>query len=152
MGRDSNLLPVILPKLRHIKFGRQDITQTEEYNIQNTAEVSNQEANFTSTRFVKARIFVTSQCYPDRGNLPWLRFFLTWLRFFLPWLRFFRAFSSVVSQMPGWNTQRRGTARTLPNFCVALCIFCVVLCIFCVVLCVVCICVLNNCHRVATQL
>ena len=27
----------------------------------------------------------------------------------------FRAFSSVVRQMPGYNSQRRGTARTLPN-------------------------------------
>jgi len=36
--------------------------------------------------------------------------------------------------MPGQNRQRRGTARTLPNFCVVLCIFCVVLYIFCVVL------------------
>jgi hypothetical protein len=85
------------------------------------------------------------------------------------WLRFFRAFSPVVRQMPGWCPQRRGTARTLPSFfvalcivCVALCIFCFVLCIFCVVLCdvcfvtfivlFVCICVMNNCHRVATQL
>jgi hypothetical protein len=33
----------------------------------------------------------------------------------LPWLRFFRAFSSVVKQIPGYNSQRRGTARTLPN-------------------------------------
>ena len=33
----------------------------------------------------------------------------------LPWLRFFRAFSSVVRQMPGYNSQRRGTARTLPK-------------------------------------
>ena len=47
----------------------------------------------------------------------------------LPWLRFFRAFSSVVRQMPRQNSQRRGTASTLPNFCVVLCIFCV-LCIF----------------------
>jgi hypothetical protein len=64
--------------------------------------------------------------------------------------------------MPGWYPQRRGTARTLPNFFVALCIFYVALCIFCVVLFIVCfvtfpvlfvcICVLNNCHRVATQL
>jgi hypothetical protein len=30
------------------------------------------------------------------------------------WLRCFRAFSSVVRQMPGYNSQRRGTARTLP--------------------------------------
>jgi len=33
----------------------------------------------------------------------------------LPWLRFFRAFSSVVRQMPGYTSQRRGTVRTLPN-------------------------------------
>jgi len=33
----------------------------------------------------------------------------------LPWLRFFRNFSSVVRQMPGYNSQRRGTARTLPK-------------------------------------
>jgi len=31
----------------------------------------------------------------------------------LPWLRFFRASSSVVRQMSGYNSQRRGTARTL---------------------------------------
>jgi len=33
----------------------------------------------------------------------------------LPWLRFFRAFSSIVRQMLGYNSQRRGTARTLPK-------------------------------------
>jgi hypothetical protein len=33
----------------------------------------------------------------------------------LPWLRFFRAFSSVVRQTPGYTSQRRGTARTLPK-------------------------------------
>ena len=51
----------------------------------------------------------------------------------LPWLRFFRAFSSVVRQMPGYNSQRRGTPRTLPNFlcCSMYCVFCVVLCIVC---------------------
>jgi hypothetical protein len=58
-----------------------------------------------------------------------------------PWLRFFRAFSSVVRQMPGYNSPRRGTARTVPiYFCVVLCVFCVVLCIvFCVVLCIFCV-------------
>jgi hypothetical protein len=30
-------------------------------------------------------------------------------------LRFFRVFSSVVRQMPGLFSQRRGTVRTLPN-------------------------------------
>jgi hypothetical protein len=65
----------------------------------------------------------------------------------LPWLRFFRAFSSVVRQMPGYNSQRRGTARTLPKF---LCcsIYCFVS--FCVLF--VCKCVLYYCQRVATQL
>jgi hypothetical protein len=70
-------------------------------------------------------------------------------------LRFFRAFFSVVRQMPGWCPQRRGTARTLPNFFVSLCIFCVVLCDVCFVtfpVLFVCIYVLNSCHRVATQL
>ena len=43
--------------------------------------------------------------------------------------------------------QRRGTARTLPNFCVV-CIVCFVS--FSVLF--VCICVLYYCHRVATQL
>jgi len=58
----------------------------------------------------------------------------------LPWLRFFRAFSSVVRQMPGYNSQRRGTARTLPKLSVLFCVLSV------------CKCVLYYCHRVATQL
>jgi hypothetical protein len=33
----------------------------------------------------------------------------------LPLLRFFRAFSSVARQMPGYNSQRWGTVRTLSN-------------------------------------
>ena len=33
----------------------------------------------------------------------------------LPWLRFLRAFSSVVRQMSGYNSQRRGTPRTIPS-------------------------------------
>jgi hypothetical protein len=33
----------------------------------------------------------------------------------LPWLRFFRAFSSVVRQMPGYTSQRRGTVHNLSN-------------------------------------
>jgi hypothetical protein len=76
----------------------------------------------------------------------------------LPWLRFFRAFSSVVRQMPKYNSPRRGTPRTVSiYFCVVLCIvFCVVpgivfvlfcvlflccsmYCLFCVVLCTVCV-------------
>jgi hypothetical protein len=58
----------------------------------------------------------------------------------LPWLRFFRAFSSVARQMPGYNSQSGGTARTLPKLIV----------LFCVLF--VCKCVLYYCHRVATQL
>jgi hypothetical protein len=47
----------------------------------------------------------------------------------LPSLRFFRAFSSVVRQIPGYTTQRGGTARTLPWVnCIVLCI---VLCRLC---------------------
>ena len=66
----------------------------------------------------------------------------------LPSLRFFRAFSSVVRQMPEYNSQRRGTARTLPNCCVVLCIvWFVSFCVF-----FVCKCVLHCCHQVATQL
>jgi len=66
----------------------------------------------------------------------------------LPWLRVFRAFPSVVRQMPGYNTQRRGTVRNLPNFCVVLYIVCFVS--FYILF--VCKCVLYCCHRVATQL
>jgi hypothetical protein len=73
----------------------------------------------------------------------------------LSWLRFFHAFSSVVRQMPGYNSPSRGTARTLPKFLCCSQNFCVVLCIvsfvsFCVLF--VCKCVLYNCHWVATQL
>jgi hypothetical protein len=62
--------------------------------------------------------------------------FIVWLYVYvwLPWLAFFRAFSSVVRQMPRWCPQRRGMARTLPNFFAVLCFFCVALCIFCFVL------------------
>ena len=74
--------------------------------------------------------------------------FLFYVYVWLPWLRFFRAFSSAVRKMSGYNPQRRGTARTLPNFCVVLCIVCFVS--FSVLF--VCICVLNYRHRVATQL
>ena len=98
--------------------------------------------------------------------LFWMRFFylteilLTWLSVFYsdwnfttlsevfpiltevfpPWLKFFHAFSSVVRQVPGCNSQRRGTARTLPKLIV----------LFCVLF--VCKCVLYCYHRVSTQL
>ena len=65
----------------------------------------------------------------ERGfSVLWLRFFSAdwgssvlwqifpcWLRFYRTSLRFFRAFSSVVRQMPGYNSQRRGKAHTLPS-------------------------------------
>jgi hypothetical protein len=58
----------------------------------------------------------------------------------LPGLRVFCAFSSVVRQMPEYNSQRWGTGHTLPKLIV----------LFCVLF--VCNCVLYYCHRVSTQL
>jgi hypothetical protein len=58
--------------------------------------------------------------------------------------------------MPGYNSQRRGTARILPylscsTYCLFLC--CSVYCLFlCRSVLFVCKCVLYNCHQVATQL
>ena len=43
----------------------------------------------------------------------------------LHWLRFFLAFSSVVRQMPGYNSQRQGTARTLRSmYCLCVNVYC----------------------------
>ena len=53
---------------------------------------------------------------------------------------FFPAFSSVVRQMPGYNSQIRGTARTVPELIVSFCVL------------FVCKCVLYYCHWVSTQL
>jgi hypothetical protein len=72
-------------------------------------------------------------------------------------LRFFRAFSSVVRQIPGYNSQRRGTARTsqISSFFL-LCMFnflivmYVPFSIFRVLF--MCKCVLYYCHRVSTEL
>jgi hypothetical protein len=67
---------------------------------------------------------------------------------YISWLRFFRPFSSVMRQMPGHNSQRRGTARTLPKFlcfsyfCIVLCIVCFVSFVYYVCMCVrACVCV-----------
>jgi hypothetical protein len=69
----------------------------------------------------------------------------------LPWLRFFRTFSSVVRQMPGYNSQRRDTVRTLPNYLIVLfCVLFVLVVLFYVLF--VCKCVLYYCHWVSTQL
>jgi hypothetical protein len=56
-------------------------------------------------------------------------------------------FSSVVRQMPGYNSQRRDTARTLPKFLGCSMFLFLSFCIL-----FVCKCVLYCCHRVATQL
>jgi hypothetical protein len=52
-------------------------------------------------------------------------------KFRLPWLRFFRVFSSVVKQMPGHNSQKRGTAHTLPKLIVLFCVLFVCKCVLC---------------------
>jgi hypothetical protein len=57
----------------------------------------------------------------------------------LPWLRVFRAFSSVVRQMPGYNSQRRGMDSILRKLIVFYVLF-------------VCKCILYYCHWVSTQL
>ena len=79
-------------------------------------------------------------------------------------MRFFRAFSSVVRQMPGFNSQSRGTVRTLKLVVTVLCyrlyscvvvivllLFVSVLLLF-VLIYVLKLCVLHHCHRVLTQL
>ena len=66
----------------------------------------------------------------------------------LPWLRVFLAISSVVMQMPGYNSQRRGRVRTIPKL-----IGCSVYCLCVNVYCTVLYCtVLYYCHQVSTQL
>ena len=88
---------------------------------------------------------------PDRG------FSVPWLSFSVP-DRFLRDFSSVVRQMLGYNSHRRGTARTLPNYVVwplwvriSESLPTKLLIVLSYVL-FVCKCVLYYCHRVSTQL
>jgi len=52
--------------------------------------------------------------------------------FGLLWLRFFRAFSSVVRQMPGYNSQRRGTVRTFPKL-IVLFVYCLCVNVYCTI-------------------
>jgi hypothetical protein len=69
----------------------------------------------------------------------------------LPWRRLFRVFPSVVRQMPGYTSQRRGTVRILPSSWIVLFyVLFVSIVLFYVLL--VCKCVLYYYHRVATQL
>ena len=68
--------------------------------------------------FVKLCIFIVmfmySHCYVC--SVLYILFFIVPTgTLWLPWLRFFRGFSSVVRHMPGYNSQRRGTAHTLPT-------------------------------------
>jgi hypothetical protein len=87
---------------------------------------------------------------PDRShaNVPNINFHRASWHYSATLMRVFRAFSSVVRQKPGYNSQRRGTARTLPKLFVLFCVL-FVLCrsVYCL-----CKCVLYYCHRVAIQL
>jgi len=49
----------------------------------------------------------------------------------LPLLRFFRAFSSVVRQMPEYNSQGRGTVGTLLKLIVLFCVLFVSIVLYC---------------------
>ena len=59
----------------------------------------------------------------------------------LPWLRVFSAFSSVVRQMPGYNSQRQGMARTLPELIVLFCLLFMCKCVLYWPVWRVCVCV-----------
>ena len=68
----------------------------------------------------------------------------------LPLLRFSHAFSSVVSQMPGYNLQIWSTAHILPKLIVLFDVLFVSIVLLYVLF--VCKCLLYYCHRVSTQL
>jgi hypothetical protein len=73
-----------------------------------------------------------------------------------PLTEFFRVLSSVVRQMPEYNSPRRGTARTVPITFLCCSVYCFLCCYmyfflsFCVLF--VCKCLQYYCHRVSTQL
>ena len=69
----------------------------------------------------------------------------------LPWLKFLRVFSSVIRQISGYTSQRRGRVRILPNWWIVLFYVLFVSIVFFYVL-FVCKCVLYYCHRVVTHL
>jgi hypothetical protein len=66
---------------------------------------------YKSTAFEPLRL---AHYFPSVIKLPW-QVFLPWLKFIYPDWGFSVLFSSVVRQMPGYNSQRRGTVLTLPN-------------------------------------
>jgi hypothetical protein len=69
----------------------------------------------------------------------------------LPWLRFFHAFSSVVRQIPGYNSPSRARLALFQNFCVVLKIFVLLYVLFVLCRSVYCLCVNVYCTT-ATQL
>ena len=89
-------------------------------------------------------MFMCSSCYAC--SVLYIVFIVPAGTLRLPWLRFLRAFSSVVRRMPGYNSQRRGTTRTLPKFSVVLCIVCFVLFYVLFALCCSMYCLLVNVH------
>ena len=68
----------------------------------------------------------------------------------LPLTDVFLCFSSVVRQIPGYNSQRQGMACTLLNQLLNALFYVLLTVLFCVLS--VCKCVLYYCHRVSTQL
>jgi len=84
-------------------------------------------------------MFMYSYCYVS--SILYILFSSCQLALFgYPEWGFSVPFSSVVRQIPGYNSQRRGTACTLPKLIVFFCLLFVYKC------------VLDYCHRVSTQL
>jgi len=69
---------------------------------------------FTSP-FLRRQVFFVSFSLLDRGIFMYLAWLFKDFLVSSVTLRFFRDFSSVVRQMPGYNSERRGTDRTLPH-------------------------------------